>query len=323
MRGSKKRLIAALVVAGSLIGTACGGSDDSGSESAGGGGGTETIKIVRNNWSASAVEVEIVKILIEENLGNPVEIVDIDENAMFAGMSAGDVHANVEVWPSGVTPDEQAFIDDGSIINVGDLGTIGKIGWFVPDYVLEAYPALAESWEALKDPEVAKGFATAATGSNGRFLGMDASFSQYDEGIINTLGLPFEVQFSGSEAATQAEIAALAANKTPLIMYYWTPSGAVGKYNLKNIALPAATADCAATPESCDGDYPEDVLFKIVSSKLKDVDAKVYSFFEKFTITTDDQLAFLAPVDIDGRSAADVAREWVDNNEAVWSTWFN
>ena len=78
MRGSKKRLIAALVVAGSLIGAACGGSDDSGSESAGGGGGTETIKIVRNNWSASAVEVEIVKILIEENLGNPVEIVDID-----------------------------------------------------------------------------------------------------------------------------------------------------------------------------------------------------------------------------------------------------
>ena len=323
MRGSKKRLIAALVVAGSLIGAACGGSDDSGSESAGGGGGTETIKIVRNNWSASAVEVEIVKILIEENLGNPVEIVDIDENAMFAGMSAGDVHANVEVWPSGVTPDEQAFIDDGSIINVGDLGTIGKIGWFVPDYVLEAYPALAESWEALKDPEVAKGFATAATGSNGRFLGMDPSFSQYDEGIISTLGLPFDVQFSGSEAATQAEIAALAANKTPLIMYYWTPSGAVGKYNLKNIALPAATVDCAATPESCDGDYPEDVLFKIVSSKLKDVDAKVFAFFEKFTITTEDQLAFLAPVDIDGRSAAEVAREWVDNNEAVWSTWFS
>ena len=323
MRGSKKRLIAALVVAGSLIGAACGGSDGGGSEGASGGGGTETIKIARNNWSASAVETEIVKILIEENLGNPVEIVDIDENAMFAGISAGDLHANVEVWPSGVTPDEQAFIDDGSIINVGELGTIGKIGWFVPQYVLDAYPALAKSWDALKDPAVAKGFATAATGSNGRFLGMDASFSQYDEAIIKNLGLPFEVQFSGSEAATQAEIAALAANKTPLIMYYWTPSGAVGKYNLKNVALPKPTVDCATAADKCDGDYPEDVLFKIVSAKLKDTDAKVYSFFEKFKITTDDQLAFLAPVDIDGRSAAEVAREWVDNNKDVWSAWFS
>ena len=323
MRGSKKRLIAALVVAGSLIGAACGGSDDSGSESAGGGGGTETIKIVRNNWSASAVEVEIVKILIEENLGNPVEIVDIDENAMFAGMSAGDVHANVEVWPSGVTPDEQAFIDDGSITNVGDLGTIGKIGWFVPDYVLEAYPELATSWEALKDPEVAKGFATAATGSNGRFLGMDASFSQYDEGIIKTLGLPFEVQFSGSEAATQAEIAALAGNKTPLIMYYWTPSGAVGKYNLKNVALPAATVDCAADPDNCDGDYPEDKLFKIASSALESADAKVFAFIQKFMLTTEDQLSFLGPVDIDGVSPAEAARAWVDANESVWSAWFS
>ena len=323
MRGSKKRLIAALVVAGSLIGAACGGSDGGGSEGASGGGGTETIKIARNNWSASAVETEIVKILIEENLGNPVEIVDIDENAMFAGISAGDLHANVEVWPSGVTPDEQAFIDDGSIVNVGELGTIGKIGWFVPQYVLDAYPALATSWDALKDPAVAKGFATAATGSNGRFLGMDASFSQYDEAIIKNLGLPFEVQFSGSEAATQAEIAALAANKTPLIMYYWTPSGAVGKYNLKNVALPKPTVDCATAADKCDGDYPEDVLFKIVSAKLKDTDAKVYSFFEKFKITTDDQLAFLAPVDIDGRSAAEVAREWVDNNKDVWSAWFS
>lgn len=302
------------MVAGSLVGAACGGD---------GGSGGATIKVVRNNWSASAVQAEIVKILIEENLGNKVEIVDIDENAMFAGMSAGDVHANVEVWPSGVTPDEQAFINDGSIIQVGDLGTIGKIGWFVPDYVLDAYPALATSWEALKDPSVASGFATAVTGSKGRFLGMDASFSQYDEGIISTLGLPFSVQFSGSEAATQAEIAALAANKTPLIMYYWTPSGAVGKYNLKNIALPNPTVDCAAAPESCDGDYPEDVLFKMVSAKLKTVDAKVFAFFEKFRITTEDQLAFLSPVDIDGRSAADVAREWVDNNKSVWSSWFN
>ena len=71
------------------------------------------------------------------------------------------------------------------------------------------------------------------------------------------------------------------------------------------------------------GDYPEDVLFKMVSAKLQDKDAAVHAFFEKFTITTEDQLTFLTQVDIDGMSPADAAAEWVKNNEAVWSAWFS
>ena len=96
MRSSKKLLVVGLIAVGSLLGAACGGSDTASEETATGctGSGTETIKIARNNWSASAVEVEIVKQLIEAKLCNPVEIVDIDENAMFAGMSSGDIDAN-------------------------------------------------------------------------------------------------------------------------------------------------------------------------------------------------------------------------------------
>lgn len=99
MRSSKKLLVVGLVAFSSLIGAACGGSDTATEETATGctGSGTETITIARNNWSASAVGVEIVKQLIEANLCNPVEILDIDENAMFAGISSGDIDANIEV----------------------------------------------------------------------------------------------------------------------------------------------------------------------------------------------------------------------------------
>lgn len=316
MRSSKKMLITGLAVVSSLIAAACGSSGGDTS-----GGGTKTIRIARNNWTASAIEVEIVKQLIEKELGNPVEIVDIDENAMFAGLSSGDLDANVEVWPSGVSGDEQAYIDDKSVVDMGKLGAVGKIGWFIPQYALEMYPALA-SWEGLKDPAVAKAFATAATGSNGRFLGMDPSFSQYDEQIISNLNLPFTVQYSGSEAATQAEIQARAALHEPILMYYWTPSAAVGKYNLKNVVLPPPTVDCAKDAAKCDGDYPEDVLIKVASAKLKDKDSKVFSFFKNFTLSTEDQLGFLPGVEIDRRSASDVAAEWIANNKAVWSAWF-
>jgi glycine betaine/proline transport system substrate-binding protein len=39
-------------------------------------------------------------------------------------------------------------------------------------------------------------------------------------------------------------------------------------------------------------------------------------------MTTDDQLATLPAVEIDGREAAEVAAEWIAANEAVWSAWF-
>jgi len=315
MRNGKK-FVAALVAASALFVAACGG-DEGGDAS---GGGTETIKIVRNNWTASLIEAEILKQLIEQNLGNPVEVLDIDENAMFAGMSSGEVDVNLEVWPSGVTPDEQAFIDDGSVTSMGELGAVGKIGWFMPQYAVDAYPQLA-TWEGLKDPAVAKAFATAATGDSGRFLGMDPSFSQYDEAIIKNLGLPFQVQFSGSEAATMAEIEARAANKEPLIMYYWTPTAAVGKYNLVNVKLPAPSVDCAAETDKCDGDYPEDVLFKIASTKLKDKDAKVWTLVQNFKLTTEDQLGLLPKLELDKRDPVEVAAEWIKDNESVWKAW--
>ena len=311
-----KKFAIALLSVGALVLGACGGSD---SDSAG--GGTETIRIARNNWTASAIEVEIVKQLIEANLGNPVEIVDIDENAMIPGMSTGDIDANVEVWPSGFSPEEQAFVDDGSVVNMGELGAIGKIGWFITPNALEQFPQLS-SWEGLNDPAVVKGFSTAATGAQGRVLAMDPSFSGYEEQLVKNLKLDFKVQYSGSEAATQAEIVAATEAGKPVLMYYWMPSAAVGKYGLKNLALPKATVDCALEADKCDGDYPEDVLFKLASAKLEAKDAKVFNFFKKYKMTTEDQLATLPAVELDGKPAAEIAAEWIAANEATWSEWF-
>lgn len=173
----RKRLLALLAVV-TIVVAACGGgggtaategSDDASASTDGGGGEGSSISLAVNPWTASALNVEIAKILIEENLGNPVEIVAIDENTMFTGMADGTLDAALEIWPSGVTADEQAFFDDGSVVDMGELGAVGKIGWFVPSYVIEENPDLA-TWEGYQDPEVAAMFATAETGDKGRFL---------------------------------------------------------------------------------------------------------------------------------------------------------
>ena len=314
-----RRILLVLAVMGLLV-AACG--DDSGG---GEGGGTEEINLIVNPWTASRLNAEVAANIIEAELGNPVEITEVNENdAMFTGMADGSLDAVLEIWPSGVTDAETAYFDDGSVVDIGELGAVGKIGWFVPQYVVDEHPELA-TWEGFQDPALAGLFATAETGENGRFLGTDPSYSQYDEQIIENLGLPLQVVFSGSEPATVAEVDARVAAQEPVLLYWWTPTAAVAAYDLVNVTLPEYTEECGASAAAGDGgvdcDYPEDVLFKAASGMLEEKDAAVFQFLQNFTITTEDQLEMLPAVEIDGGDPAEVAAQWVSDHEDTWSAW--
>ncbi len=326
----KKLMVPMLALA--LIAAACGsGAEGEGETDVTTGGGeapsgdNPTINLIVNPWTASRLNAEVAKVIIESELGYPVELTEVNENdAMFTGMADGTLDAVLEIWPSGVTDAEQAYFDDGTVNNIGELGAVGKIGWFVPSYVIDENPELA-TWEGFKDPENAALFATAETGDMGRFLGTDPSYSQFDEQIIENLELPFEVIFSGSEPATVAEVDARVAANEPIVLYWWTPTAAVAKYDLVNVELPAFNDECGASAAAGDGgvdcDYPEDVLFKAASAQLQEKAPDVYTFLENFTITTDDQLSMLPPVEIDGDDPAAVAEKWVQDNEDVWRAW--
>ncbi|NNC42673.1 MAG: hypothetical protein HKO03_05490 [Acidimicrobiia bacterium] len=325
-----KKLLALLLTL-ALVAAACGGGE-SGTETTVSGeteGGVDadkpTINLIVNPWTASRMNVEVAKLIIEEELGYPVESTEVNENdAMFTGMADGTLDAVLEIWPSGITDAERTYYDDGSVVDLGELGAVGKIGWFVPSYVIDEHPELA-TWEGFADPALAGLFATAETGDNGRFLGTDPSYSQYDEQIIENLGLPLEVVFSGSEPATVAEVEARVAAQEPLVLYWWTPTAAVAKFDLVNVELPQYTDDCGASAAAGDGgvdcDYPEDVIVKAASAMLQEKAPDVFSFLQNFTITTEDQLSMLPPVEIDGDDPAAVAAKWVAENEDIWKSW--
>jgi glycine betaine/proline transport system substrate-binding protein len=288
-------------------------------------GDKPTIEIVVNPWTASALNAEIASQLIESELGYPTEIINIDENeAMFTGLADGTADVALEIWPSGITETEQAFFDDGTVEQLGELGAVGRIGWYVPSYVVEENPELA-TWEGYTTPEAAALFATAETGDKGRFLGTDPSYSEFDEQIINNLAMPFEVQFSGSEPATVAELDARVSAKEPVLMYWWTPTAAVGKYDLVQVELPEYTEECGAAAAAEDGgvdcEYPEDVIIKAANPALATDAPDVHSFLANFTITNDDQLGMLPAAEIDGEDVADVAAKWIADHQDVWSAW--
>lgn len=286
-------------------------------------GDKPTIKLAENPWTGSAINVAVAKILLEKELGYPVEIVTIDENAQWPALATGDLSASLEVWPSGHAENVKQYIDDQKVVeNGGELGVIGKIGWYTPSYVVEQNPELA-TWEGFKDPAKASLFKTAETGEKGQFLAGDPSWVQYDEAIINNLGLDLQVVVAGSEQAVLAALDSVYSRQEPILFYFWTPHSVHAKYDLTEVKLPEYSEECYSKTETggVDCDYPSDVLFKIFDAKLKDQAPEAYEFLKNFNYTTEDQISMIAAVELDGKSAEEAAQQWIDQHQDVWQAW--
>lgn len=282
-----------------------------------------TIKLAENPWSASMINANVAKILLEEQLGYTVEIVTIDENAQWASLATGDLHASLEVWPSGHAENVAQYIDQQGVVeNGGLLGPVGKIGWYIPSYMVERNPALA-TWEGFQDPAAAAEFATAETGDMGQFLAGDPSWVQYDADIITNLELPLQVVNAGSEQAILAALDSAYSREEPILFYFWTPHSIHAKYDLTEVALPEHTDECYAAADSggvaCD--YPGDDLFKIFWAGLAEAAPDAYTLLKNMNYATEEQIKMVAAVELDGKTVEEAAREWLAANEAIWQSW--
>jgi glycine betaine/proline transport system substrate-binding protein len=281
------------------------------------------IKLAENPWSASALNVAVARILLEEELGYTVEVVTIGESAQWPALASGELHASLEVWPSGHAENVAEYIDSQQLVeNGGPLGPVGKIGWYVPAYLLETNPELA-TWEGLTTPDAATLFATAETGDKGQFLTGDPSWTQYEDDIIANLGLNFQIVAAGSEEAILASLDAAYSREEPLLFYFWTPHSVHAKYELAEVALPPYSEECYATAASdgIDCDYPPDELFKVFWSGLAEAAPDAYALLKNMSYSTDDQIGMIAAVELDGLSVEDAARAWLDANTATWQAW--
>ena len=51
----------------------------------------------------------------------------------------------MEVWPSGHADDYKNYIaNDNGVVDGGQLGVVGQIGWWFPTYMLQDHPELQD-----------------------------------------------------------------------------------------------------------------------------------------------------------------------------------
>jgi glycine betaine/proline transport system substrate-binding protein len=320
-------LAAATFAAFALVAVACSDVSSSTSAASGSGGGVPdnsgtTITIAVNPWVGSEANANLAKALLEQKLGYTVELTKIDEFAQFPSLSNGDIDATLEVWPSGHAKDYKKYIEgDNGVVDGGQLGVIGQIGWWIPTYMLDDHPELS-SWEGLKtDAEL---FKTAESGSAGQLLDGDPSYVTFDQAIADNLGLNLKVVYAGSEAAELSALDSAYGKQDPFLFYFWTPHWAQEKYDLTMIQLPEVTDACTQAalddPDAYACAYPEDDLYKAFNDQLQTRAPAAFALLSAMNYSNEDQNSI--GLDINNKvDPEEAAQNWMDAHPDVWQAW--
>lgn len=285
----------------------------------------EPIKIPLHNWSSQVVGAHIVGKILEET-GSEVEFVPADSQVVYTSMCEGDIDLVHEVWQGAFGVAFEKVVAEGCVIDAATHDAKTREEWWYPAYVEKDCPGLPD-WQALN--ACAEKFATAETGSKGRFLGGPVDWLKHDAERVEGLGMNFQVVNAGSAAALWAELEAAAKNKQPIVLFNWTPNFIEAIYEGKFVEFPAYNEACKSDPswganpdKTYDCGNPKDGYLKIgVNEDFPENHPKAYEVLQRINFSNHDIAVMAKLADVDGMEPEEAAEKWLEDNESKWRGW--
>ena len=288
---------------------------------------SDPIIIPTHNWSSQIVMSYVVGNLFE-SMGNNVEYVSTDSQAVYEAVRLGDVTLELEVWEGAFGVAFSEALAKGGMHDAGDHNAVTREDWWYPLWTKDACPGLP-SWEALND--CAALFATPETGDKGRFLGGPVDWLKHDVERVEALGMDFVVVNAGSAAALWAEVSAAERNMKPVVSFNWTPNFVEAVWEGEFVEFPAYFEGCKDDPAlgpnpdatyDC-GNPADGYLKKAAWDGMEDKWPNAYQVLRSISFTNP-QIAEMAKlVDVDEMEPEDAAVQWIEDNEDVWQPWLS
>ncbi len=288
---------------------------------------SDPIIIPTHNWSSQIVMSHVVGNLFE-SMGNNVEYVSTDSQAVYESVRLGDVTLELEVWEGAFGVAFNEALAKGGMHDAGDHNAVTREDWWYPLWTKDSCPGLP-SWEALND--CAAMFATPETGDKGRFLGGPVDWLKHDAERVEALGMDFVVVNAGSAAALWAEVSAAERNERPVVIFNWTPNFVEAVWEGEFVEFPTYFEGCKDDPAlgpnpdatyDC-GNPADGYLKKAAWDGMEDKWPNAYQVLRKISFTNP-QIAEMAKlVDVDEMEPEDAALQWIEDNEDVWQPWLS
>jgi glycine betaine/proline transport system substrate-binding protein len=195
----------------------------------------KAVKLGWAAWSDAEFVTKLAAKLIEDKLGDKVELVQTDVAPLYQGVSRGDLDAMMMAWLPQTHADYFKRVED----KVETLGTVydgAKLGWVVPAYIPE--DAIG-SIEDLKKDDVKSKLAATVQG-----IDPGAGLTRLSEEAIKEYGLDYKLQIS-SEAGMLTTVDRAIRTEGWFVATSWSPHWMFGKYNLRYIDDPKGALGAA------------------------------------------------------------------------------
>lgn len=189
----------------------------------------ESVRIGWTAWSDAEFVTKLARRILEERMGQDVELVQTDIAPQYQGVASGDIDLMMMSWLPGTHAD---YIDKvgGDVVDLGILYDHAKLGWVVPDYIPEDE---LNSIEDLKKDSVRDKL-------DGTITGIDpgAGLTRLSKKAIDEYGLDgYELQISSGAGMTAALERAIGRDEW-IVATGWSPHWKFGAWDLRYIEDP-------------------------------------------------------------------------------------
>lgn len=285
------------------------------------------------DWDSNAFHSALAQYIIEHGYGCKTDLIPGSTIPLLNGMARGDIDVTMEIWKDNVTEAWNKAVDAGQVVEVGTNFPDAVQAWFVPKYLVEGDDAPAKGLKSVADlPKYKELFADPEEPGKGRFYNCIAGWGCE---VVNTkkfnaygLGEHYTNFRPGTGAALAAAIESNIKRKKPIFFYYWGPTWVLGKVGDQVVQLEEPAYDKETWEAMGAAENPTKVTaYPIVevtigaNKAFADQAPKLIAFLKKYETTNALVSQALAYMQDTGGSAEDAAKNFLKENEAMWTSW--
>lgn len=293
----------------------------------------DTISITEMDWDAAKVISQVLKQIIEKQLGYSVILKPGNTEDSLVSMDAGD--GTFDVFPDIWMPNQKAawdtYIEERKTVVAND-GYDAVQGFYVPAS-FAAEHGISDISD-LNNSKIAALFDSDGNGKGEYWAGEEKwGATRLNQIKMKSYGLDdlWEPWIASNEDAKAALKAAIDEGDG-LLFYHWTPEWVFGVYDLARIKEPAYFAGCdkVFTPDersdwleasefACEFEISQVYVFHSASLDVRA--PTVSAFLSRVDFDPEVINGWVKETGVEGRSPEEVASDWIAQNPTAVDTW--
>lgn len=195
----------------------------------------DTVRLGWTAWSDAEFVTKLAAKILEDRMGQDVELIQTDIAPQYQGVAKGDIDAMLMSWQPGTHADYLEKLGP-DMVNLSLLYGNASLGWVVPNYIPEDQ---LSSIEDLTKDEVREKL-------DGKIQGIDpgAGLMRLSGETIEEYGLDYDLVSASGAAMTAALDRAIKRDEW-IVVTGWRPHWMFGKYDLRYLEDPKGTLGAA------------------------------------------------------------------------------